>query len=30
MLNRDDGVAKASHEDKVVEHLLRNPSNRDA
>lgn len=29
MLNMDDGVVKALHQDKVVEHLLRNHSGRD-
>lgn len=29
MLNRDDGVVKAPHQDKVVERLLRNHSSRD-
>lgn len=29
MLNTDDGVVKASRQDKVVEHLLRNDSGRD-
>lgn len=29
MLNRDDCVVKASHQEKVVEHLLKNPGNRD-